>query len=203
MLDRIEILIEEPSMEEVLRILLPIILPDGWMLDYNCFVRTHEGKQDLQRSLPNKISSAAKRDIKIGYIVLQDQDSSDCISLKNKLLAICNNAIPDGLDVYFKVRIVCHELEAWYLGDMDAIEKAFPQFHAVKHRNKKIFRNPDLCVNPKNELKKILGDYPQIATARRIASNMVVDNNRSQSFHCFVEALLSMASIKQLNTHQQ
>ena len=192
MLDRIEILVEEPSIAEVLRSLLPNILPDGWKLDENCFVRPHEGKQDLQRSLPRKISSAGKRDIKIGFIILQDQDSNDCKVLKKKLVDICNNATPKGTNVPYKVRIVCHELEAWYLGDMDAIQQTFSRFNAAQYKNKRQFRNPDQCVNPKNELKKIVGDYSQISTAREMASHMIVDNNKSRSFKCFVEGVLEM-----------
>ena len=195
MLDRIEILVEEPSIAEVLRVLLPKILPDNWLLDVNCFIRPHEGKQDLQRSLPRKISSASKRDIKIGFIIIQDQDSSDCKVLKQKLVDICNNAIVSNRNVPFKVRIVCHELEAWYLGDMNSIEKVFPSFHVSQYRNKKQFRNPDQCINPKNELKKIVGDYSQILTARSIASYMGVEDNKSRSFQCFIEGLLQMTEI--------
>ena len=47
-MDRLEILVEEPSIAEVLRVILPKVLPVGWALDVNCFVRYHEGKQDLQ-----------------------------------------------------------------------------------------------------------------------------------------------------------
>ncbi|MBO7597333.1 MAG: DUF4276 family protein [Bacteroidales bacterium] len=192
MLDRIEILVEEPSIAEVLRVLLPNILPNGWKLDENCFIRPHEGKQDLQRSLPHKISSAGKRDIKIGFIILQDQDSNDCRVLKQKLVDICNKAIPKETIVPYKVRIVCHELESWYLGDMFAIEQTFSRFHAAQYKNKRLFRDPDQCVNPKNELKKIVGDYSQIATAREIASHMIVENNKSHSFICFVNGLLKL-----------
>ena len=192
MLDRLEILVEEPSMAEVLRGLLPGILPNGWELDVNCFIRPHEGKQDLQRSLPHKLAAACKKNIKVGFVVLQDQDSSDCKELKRRLVGLCEGVLSYGENVVFKIRIVCHELEAWYLGDMNAIERTFPRFHATRFRNKKLFRNPDNCLNPKAELKRIVGEYPQIATARDMAANMNIEENVSGSFKCFIDAILQM-----------
>ena len=188
-MDRLEILVEEPSIEEVLRIVLPKILPDGWILDENCFVRHHEGKQDLQQSIPRKIRVASKKNITTGFIILQDQDNNDCRVLKAQLSQLCEDAQRGNNTVPYKVRIVCHELESWYLGDMDAIEKVFPRFHAANYRGKKKFRQPDDCVNPKQELKKIVGDYPQIATARKIAPHLDIDGNRSPSFRCFISGL--------------
>lgn len=55
MLKRIEILVEEPSMEAVLKELLPKILPAPWELGVNCFIRSHEGKSDLKKSIPKKM----------------------------------------------------------------------------------------------------------------------------------------------------
>ena len=120
----------------------------------NCFVRPHEGKQDLQQSIPRKIRVASKKDIITGFIILQDQDSNDCRKLKSQIVKLCEDAQQGSRSVPFKVRIVCHELEAWYLGDMDAIEHVFPRFHAANYRGKKSFRQPDECNNPKQELKK-------------------------------------------------
>lgn len=191
-MDRLEILVEESSVAEVLNVILPKVLPDGWTLNENCFVRPHEGKQDLQQSIPRKIRAASKKDITTGFIILQDQDSNDCRVLKSQLVDLCENAQQGNKAVPYKVRIVCHELEAWYLGDMDAIEQVFPRFHAANYRGKKKFRQPDDCNNPKQELKKIVGDYPQIATARAIAPHLDIEDNRSPSFRCFVSGVRSM-----------
>lgn len=51
-MDRLEFLVEERSMAEVLKVLLPRILPASWVLDENYFIRPHEGKSDLKRSIP-------------------------------------------------------------------------------------------------------------------------------------------------------
>ena len=191
-MDRLEILVEEPSMAEVLRGILPRVLPEGWELDVNCFIRHHEGKQDLQRSIPRKIRVARNKSITTGFIILQDQDSNDCRDLKTQLVNICEEAGRGSSLVPFKVRIVCHELESWYLGDMDAIESVFPRFHADNYRNKRQFRHPDECVSPKQELKRLVGDYPQIATARDISAHMKIEDNISPSFRCFISCIRQM-----------
>lgn len=190
-MDRLEILVEEPSIAEVLKAILPKVLPAGWEVGVNCFIRPHEGKRDLQASIPRKIRVASRQGTASGFIIVQDQDTGDCRRLKAKLVKLCSDAQREGFPP-FKVRIVCHELESWYLGDMAAIEKVFPRFKAAKYKNKKRFRNPDECVNPKDELKKMVGEYPQIATARELAMHMDIDANKSHSFHCFISALKRM-----------
>ena len=119
-MDRLEFLVEERSMAEVLKVLLPRILPASWVLDENYFIRPHEGKSDLKRSIPKKLKGFAQhKEQTTGFIIIQDQDSNDCRQLKQELVALCKaNQAPN---IKFLVRIVCHELEAWYLGDMKAI----------------------------------------------------------------------------------
>lgn len=52
---RIEILVEEPSMKEFLTILLPNVLEKPWELNNNYFIRSFEGKNDLQKNIPSKV----------------------------------------------------------------------------------------------------------------------------------------------------
>ena len=190
-MDRLEILVEEPSIAEVLKTILPKVLPDGWAVGENCFVRPHEGKQDLRASIPRKMRVAGNKDYETGFIIVHDQDANDCRRLKAELVELCADAQIAGFPP-FKVRIVCRELESWYWGDMDAIEHVFPRFRAAKYRNKKQFRQPDACVSPKHELKRIVGEYPQIATARDLAAHMDVLANKSQSFRCFIACVKQM-----------
>lgn len=193
-MDTLEFLVEEPSMASVLRHLLPKILPDIWQLDQNCFIRVHEGKQDLQRSLPKKIRAARNKHGYSYFVVVQDQDSNDCRVLKRELVRICEEARGGADNVLILVRIVCHELESWYLGDQNALLAVFPELNRQGFFGKARLRNPDVYVNPKMELRKRIGDYPQIETARLFASIMTVDNNRSRSFHCFVEGVKKIAN---------
>lgn len=187
-MDTLEFLLEEPSMAVIVRSILPAILPPQWQLDRNCFVRVHQGKQDLQRSLPIKIRAARNKNSHTTFVVVQDQDASDCRLLKKHLADICEEARGNATNVSWLIRIVCHELEAWYLGDLNAVSAAFPSFNP-KLMGARRLNDPDSYVNPKHELKRHLGDYPQIETARRIASNMTIEGNKSQSFNCFIEGV--------------
>ncbi len=118
---------------------------------------------------------------------LYDQDSADCKILKAKLLG---EAFPNGEpNLPLLIRIVCKELEAWYWGDMDAIEQAYPRFRASNYRNKAKYRNPDALANAKEELKKILPELAQISTAQKIAPFMNLEQNSSSSFNHFLNGL--------------
>ena len=86
------------------------------------------------------------------------------------------------------IRIACRELEAWYLGDMDAIQKVYPSFKADQHRNKKKFRDPDTC-NPSDELKKLIPNFQKGYASKEISKYISVENNRSVSFGHFVSGL--------------
>lgn len=89
-MDRLEFLVEERSMAEVLKVLLPRILPASWVLDENYFIRPHEGKSDLKRSIPKKLKGFAQhKEQTTGFIIIQDQDSNDCRQLKQELVALC------------------------------------------------------------------------------------------------------------------
>lgn len=54
---RIEILVEELSMQVFLNGLLPRILPPAFGPGVNCFVYAIEGKQDLLRRLPKRLQA--------------------------------------------------------------------------------------------------------------------------------------------------
>lgn len=181
---RLEILVKEPSMAEFLRIVMPPLLPDGWAIDQNVFIRKHQGKSDLKKSVPTKLKAFSHWNEPIGFIIMQDQDSNDCRLLKQELQALCN----DYKSMPVLIRIVCRELEAWYLGDMDAIQKAYPTFKAKNYSSKSKFRKPDQC-NAKDELRKILPSYQETSAARNIAPHIKIDNNNSESFRQFVIGL--------------
>ena len=181
---RIEILVEEPSMAEFLRIILPDYLPEEWVIDKNIFIRKHQGKSDLKKSIPVKLKAFSHWHEPIGFIIMQDQDSNDCRLLKQEIKDLCEQYT----NIPILIRIVCRELESWYLGDMNAIQKAYPSFKAKTYQSKAKFRNPDLC-NAKDELKKILPSYQETSAARNIAPHISIKTNRSESFHQFVNGL--------------
>lgn len=183
-MDRIEFLVEEPSIAAVLKKLLPQILPAPWTLDENYFIREHNGKSDLRRSIPNKLNGFGRIPNQVtGFVIVQDQDSNDCRILKQELIQICEKNT--SVNIRYLVRIVCRELESWYIGDVNALHAVFPRFDVNNARLAK-FRDPDRCVNPKNELKKIIGEYSQIATAKEMGQHMDIAINKSISFNQFI-----------------
>lgn len=180
----VEILVEESSMENFLRVLLPNILPAGYQLDVNCFIRAHEGKWHLQKEIPKKVKAYRhiKRPCKV--IVIQDQNSSDCKKLKSLLIKL----ITENADIPFLVRIVCRELEAFYLGDMRAVDKVYPKFKTDKFSRKAKFRNPDNCF-AFNEIKKLIPGFQKVYASKEISKYISIEHNKSRSFKHLVTGI--------------
>lgn len=169
-------LLEEPSMKELLDIILPKILKDR-----NIEFKTipHSGKSDLKQSIKNKLQSWNEEGVK--FVIVQDKDSNDCIRLKDELKEICQDANrPDTL-----IRIACTELESWYFGDLKAIEQAYEKDLSKISRKSK-FRNPDNLANAKEELQKLIPYHQQISGARLIGNHFNIEQNSSYSFNVFV-----------------
>lgn len=182
---RVEFFLEEESMKHFLEGFLPKILPDGFKLNENCFLRPFNGKSDLMSNLPRKFktfNSNFYEPVKI--VVLHDKDSNDCIQLKQSILDIHRT----HSDVPILVRIVCIELESWYLGDMDALQEAFPDFNKERYQNKAKYRNPDI-LNGYDELKKIIPTFQKVAGAKIIGIAASSTSNKSESFNQFVSGL--------------
>ncbi len=179
--EHIEFLLEEPSMENCLIEILPQILPQGYELNVNCFLRPHQGKSDLKKSIPSKIKTFSNFYLPSKIIIVQDQDSNDCKKLKQHILDLCeqNGNCP------VMVRISCRELENWYLGDMDAIEKVYPKFKARSHRYRSKFRNVDNCFGSQ-ELFRIIDGFQKGFASKNIPKHMDIDSNRSTSFKHFI-----------------
>ncbi|MDX2130122.1 MAG: DUF4276 family protein [Chloroherpetonaceae bacterium] len=181
---RVEFLLEEESMKNVLEILLPQILPDSYKLNENCFLRPHNGKSDLRKSISNKVKVFSRLYEPTKIVILHDQDSNDCKALKKDLKKICevNGNCP------VLIRIPCKELESWYLGDMEAIEQAYPRFKANKFLGKEKFRNPDLC-QAAEELKKLIPNFQKGVASKSIPNYMSLEKKTSPSFKEFVRGV--------------
>jgi hypothetical protein len=180
----IEILVEELSMKNFLSGILPKILPDGFHLNDNCFIREHEGKQHLKKSIPKKVKAYQNSSRPVKVIVIQDQDSSNCSKLKLEL----QNLVDSNSTIPCLIRIACRELESWYLGDLDALEKVYPQFKANKYKNWAKFRNPDLC-NASYEIKRLIDTFQKGVVSKEITQYLDLKNNRSTSFKHLVSGI--------------
>lgn len=143
----------------------------------------HEGKTDLERSIPRKIRGWRKPGAR--FIIVRDQDSADCFDLKKKLLALCSRAgRPDSI-----VRIACHELEGWYLGDLDAVADAFANQKLRLLAKKAKYRNPDAISTPSNVMVTLVPGFGKVSGARAMATHVQPDRNRSRSFQVFLRGI--------------
>ncbi len=192
---RLEFLLEEPSMENVLKNILPLILPPEYQYNINYFLRPHQGKAELQKSIPHKMKYFSHYYEPVMVIILHDQDSNDCFQLKKELTELCENRGKCKV----LIRIVCRELESWYFGDMDAIEAAYPdKFNANKYKNKAKYRNPDLLNNAAEEMSKILPTFQKLNASKNISKHLKLEQNTSPSLRNFVSGL---KKILELNTN--
>lgn len=182
--EQVEFLLEEPSMENFLLEILPRILPEGYKLNINCFLRPHQGKNDLQKSIQNKIRAFSNFYKPIKVIIIHDQDYSDCKALKNHIFNICqqNGNCP------VLIRIPCRELENWYLGDMDAIETVYPRFKASSYKYRSKYRVVDNCFGAQ-ELEKIITDFQKGYASKNIPKYMDIAINKSVSFNQFISGI--------------
>jgi uncharacterized protein YktA (UPF0223 family) len=177
LLMKLVFLLEEKSMKYLLDGILPGILPKN----VSFITIPHEGKTDLEKSIPKKLKGWNEPDTK--FVIVQDQDSNDCMALKQTL-----KELSEGTQRTVLIRIACHELESWYFGDIEALEKAYGRkLGSICHKSK--YRVPDNIINPKQELKKIIPEHQQISGAKRVAAYMNIEKNSSKSFQVFIQGV--------------
>ena len=180
-MSRIVFLLEERAMQVLLDGLLPRLFPD---LPFLCV--PHEGKRDLERSIPRKLR--AWREPGIRFAVIRDNDGGDCEQLKAKLKQLCNQSgRADTL-----IRIACQELEAWYLGEPAALAKAFdkPKLQSLGRQAR--FRDPDALRRPAVEIERLIPEFKKRSAARDMARHLTRERNRSSSFRALMEGIEAM-----------
>lgn len=181
----VEILVEEQSMKNVLEVILPQILPSGYALGENCFIRPHQGKSDLQKSIPKKVRAYPHFPQSVKLIVIHDQDINDCKKLKQELIGLINS---NSKTQAYLVRIACRELENWYLGDMPAIEAVYPKFKAKQYQTKAKYRNPDNLFGS-SELERLIKTFTKGYASKTIPRHMHIEQNKSLSFKAMVSGV--------------
>ncbi len=172
-------LLEEESAKELIESLMPRVFPD---VSFRCI--PFEGKQDLEKNIPIKL-----RGYKVPgsvFIILRDQDSGDCMAIKARLKDICNS-VPSAESL---IRIACKELEAWYFGDLKAVEMALGVKNLSQCSKQKKYKTPDCIVNPKKELKSLTKNkYSQVSGSREIGKYINCETNTSDSFRNFISGV--------------
>lgn len=208
MLRPIHVHVVEPSMEAFLDGLLPRILPDE--IDWK--IINHASKWQLLNALPARLSGYARMPIptRPKVLVLVDRDQDQCLQLKGRLESACAQAAlvskttansADAFDVVN--RIVVEELEAWYLGDVEALANGWPGV-PLTLRERAGFRDPDAILGGTHEaLLRILqraghlrglDRLPKIDVARRVVPFIEPARNRSASFQSFLSGLDALAA---------
>ena len=180
--------LEEASAEALLEVLMRRMI----VQKENIFVRyiVFEGKQDLEKKLARKLRGWKLPNSK--FIVLRDQDSADCKTVKFNLLKLC----PEDKKSHTLVRIACHELESWYLGDLDAVEHGLGLSGIAKSQVKKRYRIPDSIQAPADELERLTNRiYQKISGSRAIGEYLNLDNTRSNSFNVFITGIKNILAI--------
>lgn len=197
----LEVLVEEESAEIALKTHL---LPDIVQQRATFKVVNFGSKDKLRKNLEARLRAYKKRIEKgeaLRLLVLVDRDADDCERLKAELerdaqrAGLSTKTAPDG-EGRFKVvnRVVVEELESWFIGDPEALRRAFPKLPAINPK-KGIFANPDnggTWEALHRHLKKhgiYRSSYPKKEAARRIGAQMDVTRNRSTSFRNFRDGL--------------
>ena len=198
----VEIVVEEPSAVVMLKQLMPLLLREGdtW------HPVPHRGKDELLIELPRRLKRYANRmlyepDLRV--IILMDADR-DCRKVKIQLEAIVDESgllskikAPAGQSFKVLTRLAVSELEAWFLGDRDAISAAFPRVHS--NHFKGTYQDCDGLPDAWETLHRILqkgGYYPsrylKVEAADLIAAQLAPARNESASFQYFCEGVATL-----------
>jgi len=142
-------------------------------------------------------------------VVLVDEDRSDCDALKGRMeeaadaarLVTRTKAGSSNCHARFQVlnRIAIEELEAWFFGDVHAINQAYPRVpKTLGFRSR--YKDPDSIKGGtweslERELKKsgyFSGGLRKIEAAKTISAFIEPERNNSKSFQVFREGLREM-----------
>lgn len=143
----------------------------------------HEGKQDLDKSIPRKLRGW--RTPHSYFVVVRDKDGEDLNRLNERLCGLCRDSgRPDTL-----IKLAVHHLESWVLGDFEALATAFDMPGLRKMGGTKKYRNPDLLANASEEISRLVPGYQKVSGAREVARFIDPNINTSPSFIDFISGL--------------
>ena len=202
-MSHVEVLVEEPSMEAALRVLLPRLLGE---LSFRVY--PYQGKDDLLTKLPGRLRgyrSWLPPDWRV--VVVVDRDDDDCRALKRRMeqmaadAGLVTRSAARGGDYAVVNRLAIEELEAWYFGDWQAVRAAYPKVPKTIPRQAR-YHNPDAIRGGTWEaFERVLqragyfrNGLRKIETARAVAKQWRADANSSHSFCLLRDTLREMAT---------
>ena len=165
--------------------------------------RTDPAKRILLDRLPALLRGYGKSlDDSSAVIVVVDLDSRNCIEFKRKLLEILESCDPRPTTLF---RIAIEEIEAWLLGDRDAVMAAYPR---AKRGVLDSYVQDDICgtwevlaaaVHSGGLAQIKEAGWPASGNAKcewaqKIAPNMDLERNRSPSFRAFRDGVRRLAA---------
>ena len=171
--------VEEYSKQEFLSGLLPRLgIPDG----ANVYFAVAEGHVNIR----NVIRKATRswRVPNTHFLVLCDQDSADCVQRKQEL----ETPVPASRMHHVTIRIVCTELEGWYLTDKDALAAALPSVSRRGRWPRELLGPPDDIRMPALRLAR-LAAFRKRDLAREMGRRISLEPGASHSFNLFLRTL--------------
>lgn len=136
-------------------------------------------------------------------VVVVDLDHRNCVELKRELLDVLERCQPSPNTLF---RNAIEEVEAWLLGDPDAVRTAYPRARdAVLDR----YAQDSICgtwevladaVHPGGADRLRQSGWHRTGSAksdwaRNVAPHIDVDRNRSRSFQVFRDGMLRLANL--------
>jgi len=168
--------------------------------------KPNRGDPTLLHNLPSKLRAYGEEEREdLVVLVLMDlDDRPNCMAFKSALVNILNHC-PKKPNTLFRIAI--EELEAWFLGDQQAIKQAYPK------ANQKIlgeYKQDSQCgtwekladaIYPgglkgieKHGRRSVRILDQKRVWAKEICPHMDVENNCSPSFICFRDGIRKMAN---------
>ncbi len=207
----IEVLVEDSSGAKLVKTLLPVLIGANgdmhtWRVHpYKGIGRLPTGlsaqgdpsKRALLNQLPRILAGYGKTPGMDAIVVIVDSDQRECTAFLSELKALLHNCQPAPNTLF---RLAIEEIEAWYLGDQQALLSAYPRAKKdVLHR----YQQDSVCgtwelladaVRPGGSAAIRKAGWPlpgQIKHewAEKIGPHMSIERNQSPSFCKFRDGL--------------
>lgn len=210
----IEVLVEDSSGAKLLEILLPKIIgeqgePHTWRmhefrgidhLPAGLASRIDPAKRALLNQLPRLLAGYGKTPGIDAVVVVLDSDTRDCKAFLGELKTLLGQCQPAPNAMF---RLAIEEVEAWYLGDRNALLKAYPK---ARKEVLSRYRQDSICgtwelladaVHPGGSAAIRKAGWPlpgqlKHEWAERIGPLMVPEHNASPSFGKLRDGLLRL-----------